>query len=155
MSIKTVCEDVFNISYKQSLKGRNPAEELGKRIENLEKAVYLMRLFQYLLSIGEVLNVQAPEPQGVFSKDFKQLLEEVLKAFYERYGENFDLSEEEFVNTFLKEAPKDIETIGDHLENLIILLLGFLVDKTLSELFTITKIKNLIRESRGKDIPLL
>jgi hypothetical protein len=155
MSIKTICEDVFNKSYKQSLKGEHPSEELGKRIENLEKALHLMRLFQYLLQIGETLEISKPEPVGVFSKDFKQLLEEVLKGFYQRYGENFDLEEEEFVELFLKEAPKDIETIGDHLEDLIILLLGFLVDKTLSEVFTITKIKNLIRELQGKNIPLL
>ena len=155
MSIKTVCEDVFNVSYKQSLKGENPAEELGKRIETLERALHLMRLFQYLLLIAESLEVPIPEPQGVFSKDFKHLLEVVLKGFYKRFEENFDLSEEDFVELFLRESPKDIEHIGDNLENLIILLLGFLVDKTLSEVYTITKIKNLIREMQGKNIPLL
>ena len=155
MGVKTVCEDIFQLSYKQSLKGENPPQELEKRIEELEKALHSMRLFQYLTLIAENLGLFLPR-EGEFSKNFSLLLEQVLREFHKRYEDEFSpLDEDTFVNLFLRDAKLQLGNIEDYVENLIIILLGFLVDKTLSEIFTLTKIKNLIRERQGRNIPLL
>jgi len=155
MGVKTVCEDIFRLSYKQSLKGENPPQELEKRIKELEKALHSMRLFQYLTLIAESLELTLPQ-EGEFSENFFLLLEQVLREFYKRYeGEFSPLDEDTFVNLFLRDAKLQLGNIEDYIEDLIIILLGFLVDKTLSEIFAITKIKNLIRERQGRNIPLL
>lgn len=155
MGVKTVCEDIFQLSYKQSLKEENPPQELEKRIEELEKALHSMRLFQYLTLIAESLELPLPQ-EGEFSKNFSLLLEQILREFYKRYEDEFSsMDEDTFVNLFLKDAKLQLGNIEDYIEDLIVILLGFLVDKTLSEIFAVTKIRNLIRERQGRNIPLL
>ncbi|RTZ68931.1 MAG: hypothetical protein DSZ30_03385 [Aquificaceae bacterium] len=88
MGIKTVCEDIFLLSYKQSLGRENPPQELEKRIEELEKALHSMRLFQYLTLIAESLELPLPQ-EGEFSKNFSLLLEQILREFYKRYEDEF------------------------------------------------------------------
>jgi hypothetical protein len=155
MSIKTVCEDIFLLSYRQSLKGEEPHRELERRLGELENSLHSMRLFYYLTLIAEALGVSLPE-EGDFSKNFSLLMERVLREFHRRYeGELSPLGEEDFVNLFLRDAKLQLGNIEGYIEDLIVILLGFLVDKTLSELFALTKIKNLVRERQGHNIPLL
>ena len=156
MGVKTICEDLFGLAYRQALEGEHPAEVLEERVKDLEQMVHSMRLFQYLTLIAESLELQPTPPGKDFSETFKNLLEEVLEAFYDRFGEELgDLDRETFLKLFLEGAKFDIGHVEDYIEDLIILLLAFLVDKTLSEVYAITKIKNLIRERQGKNIPLL
>lgn len=156
MGIKTVCGDLFNLLYKQSLQEEGEvSENLDQRVAQLERAVHSMRLFQYLLSIAKELGIEPPK-ENTFSQTFRELLREVLYKFCQVYIPSYSEKEcRTLVETFLNNAKTDIGNISDHLEDLIILLLGLVVDKTLSETYTVTKIKNLFRELQGKNIPLL
>jgi len=156
MSVKTVCEDLFKLGYKQALQEGKPSEALDKRLKRLEQILHSMRLFHYLILIAEALDIQPTQPGKDFSETFRNLLAEVLNAFYERFEREFEnLDRKTFLESFLNEAKFDIEHLEDYIEDLIILLLGFLVDKTLSEVYALTKIKNLVREQQGKNLPLL
>ena len=148
MSVKTVCEDLFNMLYKQALSSETPLDNLNKSVKELENIVHSLRLFYYLNLIAKELGIELP-PKGDFAQNFKALLEEVLKAFYQRYQEDFpQLAEDDFINSFT-ERKISLQEVDPYIEDLIILLLGFLVDKNLSEVFTTTKIKNLVREIRN------
>ena len=156
MSVKTVCEDLFQLGYKQALKEEKISDALDKQIKKLEQIVHSMRLFQYLTLIAENLGLKPTQPGKDFSETFRQQLEDVLNAFYDRYGENLnDFDRETFLNSLLKDTKLEIGLVEDYIENLIILLLAFLVDKTLSEVYALTRIKNLVRERLGKKLPLL
>ena len=156
MGVKTICEDLFNLAYRQALQEEHPAEALEEKVKRLEQMVHSMRLFHYLTLIAESLELQPVPPERDFSETFRKLLEEVLRAFFDRFGEEFgDLDGETFTRLLLEGARLDMGLVEDYIEDLIILLLAFLVDKTLSEVYAITKIKNLIRERQGKNIPLL
>ena len=146
MGVKTVCEDLFGLKYKNALREEDPISYLDGYLKSLESTVHSIRLFYYLTLVGKELGVDLPQ-ETEFSKAFKSLLEEVLKTFYRRYSENFpSVDEETFVNTFLVGSKFNITQIEGYIEDLIILLLGFVVDKTLSEVYTTTKIKNLLKE---------
>jgi len=148
MSVKTVCEDLFNMLYKQALSSATPLDNLNKSVKELENIVHSLRLFYYLNLIAKELGIELP-PKGDFAQNFKALLEEVLKAFYQRYQEDFpQLAEDDFINSFT-ERKISLQEVDPYIEDLIILLLGFLVDKNLSEVFTTTKIKNLVREIKN------
>ena len=148
MSVKTVCEDLFNMLYKQALSSENPLDSLNKSVKDLENIVHALRLFYYLNLIAKELGIELP-PKGNFAQNFKVLLEEVLKVFYQRYQEDFpQLAEDDFIKSFT-ERKISLQEVDPYIEDLIILLLGFLVDKNLSEVFTTTKIKNLVREIRN------
>jgi len=56
------------------------------------------------------------------------------------------VDKETFVKVFTSDVAISINSVDPYVEDLVLLLLGFLVDKNLSEVFTTTKIKNLIRE---------
>lgn len=156
MGVKTICEDLFCLGYKQVLKNGKPSEVLDEQVKQLERIVHSMRLFQYLLLIAENLGVEPIQPGKDFSETFRRQLEEVLNTFYDIYGDSFkEFDRETFLKSLLEEAKLEIGLVEDYIEDLIILLLAFLVDKTLSEVYAITKIKNLIRERQGKNIPLL
>ncbi|HIC09314.1 MAG TPA: hypothetical protein EYO62_04615 [Aquificales bacterium] len=156
MSVKTVCEDLFQFGYKQALKEGKPSEVLDKQIKRLEQIVHSMRLFQYLTLIAENLGLEPTQPGKDFSETFRRQLEEVLNTFYDRYGENLsDFDRDTFLRSLLGDAKLEIGLVEDYIEDLIILLLAFLVDKTLSEVYALTRIKNLVRERLGKNLPLL
>ena len=156
MGIKTVCEDVFGYGYKQALKEENPPEALERQVKQLEEIVHSMRLFQYLTLIAKELGLELTEPRGDFSSTFRHLLEEVLGEFYNRYGEQLeDLDAENFKKLFLEGASLEIGRVEDYIEDLIILLLAFLVDRTLSEPLALSRIRGIIRERQGKNLPLL
>ena len=152
MGIKTVCEDLFSLYYKQALQTENPASEIGKKLDELERNLHSMRLFQYLLLIAEELEIEKPK-ELQFSKAFEGLLREVLKTFCERYMESQNCNA--FVETFLNTAKVEMGNITDAVEDAIILILGFLVDKTLSEQYVVPKLKSILRELQGKNLPLL
>lgn len=115
-----------------------------------------MRLFQYLTLIAENLGLEPTQPGKDFSETFRRQLEEVLNTFYDRYGENLsDFDRDTFLRSLLGDAKLEIGLVEDYIEDLIILLLAFLVDKTLSEVYALTRIKNLVRERLGKNLPLL
>jgi len=156
MGVKTVCEDLFIKNYKRALNEKNPSQALEKNVKDLEQIVHSMRLFQYLTLVGERLGVRPVEPEKDFAETFKALLREVLNAFWNQYGDKMeDLNRETFVDAFLRGERFDMGQVEGTVEDLIILLLGFLVDKTLSEVYALTKIKNLVRERQGKNLPLL
>ncbi len=156
MGIKTVCEDVFGYGYKQALKEENPPEALDRQVKKLEEIVHSMRLFQYLTLIAKELGLELAEPKGDFAATFRHLLEEVLQEFYNRYGEQLeDIDAESFKKLFLQEASLEIGGVEDYIEDLIILLLAFLVDKTLSEPLALSRIRGLIRDRQGRNLPLL
>ena len=156
MGVKTVCEDLFCLGYRQALKEGKPSEVLDKQIKRLEQIVHSMRLFQYLTLIAENLGLEPTKPGKDFSETFRRQLEEVLNTFYDRYGENLsDFDRDTFLRSLLGDAKLEIGLVEDYIEDLIILLLAFLVDKTLSEVYALTRIKNLVRERLGKNLPLL
>ncbi|HIO41926.1 MAG TPA: hypothetical protein EYN34_03440 [Aquifex sp.] len=156
MGVKTVCEDLFCLGYRQALKEGKPSEVLDKQIKRLEQIVHSMRLFQYLTLIAENLGLEPTQPGKDFSETFRRQLEEVLNTFYDRYGENLsDFDRDTFLRSLLGDAKLEIGLVEDYIEDLIILLLAFLVDKTLSEVYALTRIKNLVRERLGKNLPLL
>ncbi len=156
MGVKTVCEDLFCLGYRQALKEGKPSEVLDKQIKKLEQIVHSMRLFQYLTLIAENLGLEPTQPGKDFSETFRRQLEEVLNTFYDRYGENLsDFDRDTFLRSLLGDAKLEIGLVEDYIEDLIILLLAFLVDKTLSEVYALTRIKNLVRERLGKNLPLL
>jgi len=156
MGVKTVCEDLFCLGYRQALKEGKPSEALDKQIKRLEQIVHSMRLFQYLTLIAENLGLEPTQPGKDFSETFRRQLEEVLNTFYDRYGENLsDFDRDTFLRSLLGDAKLEIGLVEDYIEDLIILLLAFLVDKTLSEVYALTRIKNLVRERLGKNLPLL
>ena len=156
MGVKTVCEDLFCLGYRQALKEGKPSEVLDKQIKRLEQIVHSMRLFQYLTLIAENLGLEPTQPGKDFSETFRRQLEEVLNTFYDRYGENLsDFDRDTFLRSLLGDAKLEIGLVEGYIEDLIILLLAFLVDKTLSEVYALTRIKNLVRERLGKNLPLL
>ncbi|NPB05017.1 MAG: hypothetical protein GXO08_01370 [Aquificae bacterium] len=151
MGIKTVCEDTFGLLYRHALGTENPYADLNRSLENLENIVHTMRLFYYLTLVARELGVELP-PEGEFEQNFRLLLREVLKRFHRLYAEEFpNLSEDDLVLAFTEGRNLSIGRVDPQVEDLIILLLGFLVDKTLSEVYTTTKIKNLVRELLGPD----
>ncbi len=150
MGVKTVCEDTFSLLYRQALGSEDPYLDLDRSIGNLENIVHSMRLFYYLTLVARELGLDLPS-EGEFSENFKNLLKEVLKKFHRLYAEEFPtLPEEKLVEAFTEGRRFSINRIDPPVEDLIVLLLGFLVDKTLSEVYTTTKIKNLVKElSKG------
>jgi len=146
MSIKTVCEDLFEVIYKNALAEKESVQFLQKSLENLENTVHVFRLFYYLSLIGKELNLALPTEDS-FEKNFSTLLKGILETFFDRYKEHFpSLDKETFVKVFTSDVEISINSVDPYVEDLVLLLLGFLVDKNLSEVFTTTKIKNLIRE---------
>jgi hypothetical protein len=149
MSLKTICEDVFRNIYLKSLRSEEAQEKFEQYLKKLENIVHSMRLYYYLTLIAKELSIPLPS-ESDFSENFQDLLREVLKEFYKLEEQNFpQLSEEEFVETIMNETKFELGTVEDYIENVILLLLGYLVDKNLSEVYVTTKIKNIIKELKS------
>lgn len=149
MSLKTICEDVFRNIYLKSLRSEEAQEKFEQYLKKLENIVHSMRLYYYLTLIAKELSIPLPSGSD-FSENFQDLLREVLKEFYKLEEQNFpQLSEEEFVETIMNEAKFELGTVEDYIENVILLLLGYLVDKNLPEVYVTTKIKNIIKELKS------
>ncbi len=145
MSLKTICGDVFRNIYLKSLQSEEPEAKFDRYLKELENIIHSIRLYYYLTLIAKQLNIPLPSG-GNFSENFKELLREVLREFYKLEEQNFpQLTEEEFVETLIDEAKFDLGEVESRIEDLVILLLGYLVDKNLSEVYVTTKIKNMVK----------
>jgi len=149
MSLKTICEDVFRNIYLKSLRNENAQTKLDKYLKDLENIVHSMRLYYYLTLIAEILKIPLPSGND-FSENFRDLLTEILKEFYKLEEQNFpQTDEEEFIGTIIENAKFELGNVEDYVEDIVLLILGLLVDKNLSEVYVTTKIKQILRELKS------